>query len=253
MAGTLGEIQPFRYRGYVYDVETRLYYLRSRYDRPEWGRFVNADDVINDNLFSYCCCAPTVYIDPNGKSYEPYETVVYNPQGDTVNMLTKGNPSFPNRRENEWYTINNDTAVRVIYDVSGLYVKVECATQNGTYTGWIAKEYVDVSMSHMTADEAFDRDTIIAPSADLQKDYYFPGNVANIQHYLNRFYYNQYGERYHLRANGKIDTETRRLIFEFQQFYHDNYDSSFSVDGYFGEKTGKALHRYIEDTLRSGN
>ena len=30
MAGTLGKIQPFRYRGYVYDVETRLYYLRCR-------------------------------------------------------------------------------------------------------------------------------------------------------------------------------------------------------------------------------
>ena len=32
MAGTLlGAIQPFRYRGYVYDEETGLYYLRSRY------------------------------------------------------------------------------------------------------------------------------------------------------------------------------------------------------------------------------
>ena len=31
MADSLGEIQPFRYRGYVYDVETELYYLRSRY------------------------------------------------------------------------------------------------------------------------------------------------------------------------------------------------------------------------------
>ena len=28
-------IQPFRYRGYVYDVETGLYYLRSRYYKPE--------------------------------------------------------------------------------------------------------------------------------------------------------------------------------------------------------------------------
>ena len=31
MAGTLGVLQPFRYRGYVYDDETGLYYLRSRY------------------------------------------------------------------------------------------------------------------------------------------------------------------------------------------------------------------------------
>ena len=34
---------PFRYRGYVYDEETGLYYLRSRVYNPEWKRFMNAD------------------------------------------------------------------------------------------------------------------------------------------------------------------------------------------------------------------
>ena len=29
----LAELNPFRYRGYVFDEETRLYYLRSRYYR----------------------------------------------------------------------------------------------------------------------------------------------------------------------------------------------------------------------------
>ena len=41
---TLGKIQPFRYRGYVYDEENGLYYLRSRYYDPTWNRFVNEDD-----------------------------------------------------------------------------------------------------------------------------------------------------------------------------------------------------------------
>lgn len=31
MASTLGTVQPFRYRGYVYDEETGMYSLRSRY------------------------------------------------------------------------------------------------------------------------------------------------------------------------------------------------------------------------------
>ena len=31
MAGTLGATNPLRYRGYVYDTETGLYYLQSRY------------------------------------------------------------------------------------------------------------------------------------------------------------------------------------------------------------------------------
>ena len=54
LASTLGTVQPFRYRGYVYDVETGLYYLRSRYYRPEWCRFVIADVLIEGNLYCYC-------------------------------------------------------------------------------------------------------------------------------------------------------------------------------------------------------
>ena len=43
LAATLGEQNPLRYRGYVYDTETGLYYLQSRYYNPGWGRFINAD------------------------------------------------------------------------------------------------------------------------------------------------------------------------------------------------------------------
>ena len=43
LANTLGQINPLRYRGYVYDTETGLYYLQSRYYDPEIGRFLNAD------------------------------------------------------------------------------------------------------------------------------------------------------------------------------------------------------------------
>ena len=42
LAATLGTVQPFRYRRYVYDEDTGLYYLRSRYYRCEWCRFLNA-------------------------------------------------------------------------------------------------------------------------------------------------------------------------------------------------------------------
>ena len=46
LADTLGRRNPFRYRGYVYDEETGLYYLRSRYYNPVAGRFANADVYI---------------------------------------------------------------------------------------------------------------------------------------------------------------------------------------------------------------
>ena len=41
----IGTLNPFRYREYCYDVETGLYYLKSRFYDPETGRFVSADDV----------------------------------------------------------------------------------------------------------------------------------------------------------------------------------------------------------------
>ncbi len=46
----LGEINPFRYRGYFYDTDMGLYYLQTRCYDPEFGRFINMDgiDKVND-------------------------------------------------------------------------------------------------------------------------------------------------------------------------------------------------------------
>ncbi len=35
----------FRYRSYYYDSETGYYYLNSRYDDPNWGRFINKEEI----------------------------------------------------------------------------------------------------------------------------------------------------------------------------------------------------------------
>ena len=76
LAETLGKVQPFRYRGYVFDEETGLYYLRSRYYNPWWGRFVNADAEIaveaklwDAKLFLYCANNPVRYTDDGGNSF----------------------------------------------------------------------------------------------------------------------------------------------------------------------------------------
>ena len=66
LAETLGKVQPFRYRGYVFDEETGLYYLRSRYYNPGWGRFVNADNIVTRNLFLYCNNSCISNSDPDG-------------------------------------------------------------------------------------------------------------------------------------------------------------------------------------------
>ena len=78
LAETLGSVQPFRYRGYVFDEETGLYYLRSRYYNPQCGRFVNADAHMSFskkntayNLYSYCNNSVTTQKDIYGTDPEP--------------------------------------------------------------------------------------------------------------------------------------------------------------------------------------
>ena len=71
LASTLGSLNPFRYRGYVYDEETGLYYLRTRYYNPLWKRFLNADQcmtggILSTNLFAYCKNIPAMGKDSNG-------------------------------------------------------------------------------------------------------------------------------------------------------------------------------------------
>ena len=55
--GTFLQNNPFRYRGYYYDVDLKLYYLNSRYYDPIVGMFISPDDAsylgANGDLISY--------------------------------------------------------------------------------------------------------------------------------------------------------------------------------------------------------
>ena len=74
LSSTLGTHNPLRYRGYVYDQETGLYYLQSRYYNPELGRFICADSLVStgqgilgNNMFAYCLNNPVNLVDYDGK------------------------------------------------------------------------------------------------------------------------------------------------------------------------------------------
>jgi len=76
MTSTLGQDNPFRYRGYYYDSESGLYYLNSRYYDPEVGRLVNVDGYIStgqrynsNNMFSYFGNNPVSRMDPTGEAW----------------------------------------------------------------------------------------------------------------------------------------------------------------------------------------
>ncbi len=71
--GALAAINPYRYAGYQYDEETKMYYLMSRYYNPDLGRFITRDRFygvdnkpITLNLYAYGNNNPVKYFDPHG-------------------------------------------------------------------------------------------------------------------------------------------------------------------------------------------
>ena len=70
----IANVNPIRYRGYYYDTESGLYYLKSRYYDPVTCRFINADGYISTgqgllstNMFAYCGNNPVNRKDPTGQ------------------------------------------------------------------------------------------------------------------------------------------------------------------------------------------
>ena len=75
--GTMADINPFRYRGYYYDVETGFYYLQTRYYDPTTRLFINADNYEllatlaetpgQLNMYAYCNNNPIMFTDESGE------------------------------------------------------------------------------------------------------------------------------------------------------------------------------------------
>ncbi len=76
---TVGQANPFRYRGYYYDGETGYYYLNSRYYDPTTGRFLNPEPnvdiggfdsgagLLGYNVYAYCANNPVNFVDFTGE------------------------------------------------------------------------------------------------------------------------------------------------------------------------------------------
>ena len=100
MAASLGKLNPFRYRGYVFDEETGLYYLRSRYYNPNNKRFLCADSLfIPCSLFAYGKNSA-----PNSIDYDGRDAIWVN-SSDWVQQsgIPLGHTSLVIEYEGTWY------------------------------------------------------------------------------------------------------------------------------------------------------
>ena len=101
----IGNLNPFRYRGYYQDTETGLYYLMSRYYDPITHRFINADgyfqsggSILDANTFAYCGNNPVLNVDPLGTCKVPNYTSAGTYIGHTwkIKKSVPGVPGFCN-------------------------------------------------------------------------------------------------------------------------------------------------------------
>lgn len=101
LADTIGVQNPFRYRGYYFDQETGMYYLKNRYYDPKLRRFICADslkalkageDFGGKNLYVYCNGNPVAMLDDEGEfAIAMAANLVKMAVGAVVNVATPQN------------------------------------------------------------------------------------------------------------------------------------------------------------------
>lgn len=100
-SGQLASQNPYRYAGYRYDENTKLYYLIARYYSPENGAFLSFDPVrgdlakpITQNGYTYANNNPVLMVDPTGDAATAGTYVI--PLVGTVTLLVTGAIVFGN-------------------------------------------------------------------------------------------------------------------------------------------------------------
>ena len=85
-------LNPLAYKDAVYDIESGLYYLESRYYEPYLGRFLSpssvldtgSDSVMCTNLYSYCENDPVNNVDPSTGTNTVNSNIITNNAADMV-------------------------------------------------------------------------------------------------------------------------------------------------------------------------
>ena len=145
----IGNLNPFRYRGYYLDTETGLYYLMSRYYDPVTHRFVNADgyfqsgsDILDTNMFTYCRNNSIAYQDGTGCCAKAWAAGYQGPcPGQGLPGCMDNMPQFKSKNKSNTSTIDPNVPPdhpNYIPPKKGSNEKVK--NPNGQGKGWPAKD-----------------------------------------------------------------------------------------------------------------
>ena len=100
----IANLNILRYRGYVYDTETKLYYLLSRYYDPQVQRFISPDvyistgqGIVGNNMFAYCNNCPVNMLDSLGND------AIWIQEGKTLGILGHSGLMIQDNTGTWWY------------------------------------------------------------------------------------------------------------------------------------------------------
>ena len=165
----LAEMNPLRYRGYVYDSETDLYYLQSRYYDPGMGRFINADSypstgqgVLGNNMFAYCNNNPVILTDPYGEF--GWFTIANAVIGAVVGAATQIATNILTKQENVFAGVVGAAAGGAVYNVVALTTgSLIAASAAGSATEALVNE----AGSYLTGQKKLTADNLMNSAANV--------------------------------------------------------------------------------------
>ena len=192
LAATLGKRNPFRYRGYIYDEETGLYYLRNRYYAPAIGRFLIADldlgdqkELLHHNGFTYCRNAPILFVDMDGFGCFLAGIAII---GAVIGVATQLVSNLINGED--WK--NNLVGAAVGGAVFNVVATTTGSIAAASYASAAAESATNEAVSYLTGKKDFTADNLKDSALNIAVDtalngsvYVITGRIANRLHPIN--------------------------------------------------------------------
>ena len=170
----IGDLNPFRYKGYYYDSESAMYYCKTRYYVPLWGRWLNADSPYNlsydkisgINLYGYCGNNPIISNDKNGKFWF---TLLSTFIGGIVGMISSVVSAACSGEEVTWKTAVSGFVGGA---VSGLVIGLTKGTGVGlaSYASAAAESITCEIWDYASGDKELSEDNIMSSLFNVAKD-----------------------------------------------------------------------------------
>lgn len=171
---------PYRYRGYYYDVETGLYYLKTRYYDPITCRFINADSYIqtaqgfyDKNVFAYCENNPVDRVDTEGDFW--LFAAIGAAVGAAVGLVSKVVSNACTGRP-----LNEGLGGAIVGDAVSGAITTTGNTALANYAGTAAGSATEEIISYTKGDKELNWDNVKQSAVTVARDTAVEGTIGTV-------------------------------------------------------------------------